>query len=213
MNEDDLIGTRSGRLVVVSSEGNNKHRKRLIRCKCDCGNEVVIVRSSITRKDEEKRTKSCGCARRESMLRVHTKHGMAKRGNETPTFSVWKDMHRRCRNKTRADYKYYGGRGIIVCDRWGDFKNFLDDMGERPPGMTIDRIDTYGNYEPLNCRWITIQEQQNNRRSCVYIEHDGRTLNMKQWARELGITYYVMQKKIKDGKGLRQILVEAGKVA
>lgn len=202
----DLIGIRVGRLVVISYEGRNKQSKQLFRCKCDCGNEVVTTKSSLTRKDEVKRTKSCGCARRESMLRVHTKHGMATRKGTVPEFGVWKDMIKRCTNEKRDDFKYYGGRGISVCERWLDFGNFYADMGERPDGMTIDRINTRGNYEPGNCRWITIQEQQNNRRSCVYVEHEGRTQNMKQWARELGISYEKVRAGIKSGKSMSEIL-------
>jgi len=87
------------------------------------------------------------------------KHGY----NGTGTYETWRGMKGRCLNKKRNDYKYYGGRGIKVCERWLEFKNFLDDMGERPEGKTLDRKDNDGNYEPSNCRWATKQEQQLNR--------------------------------------------------
>lgn len=83
----------------------------------------------------------------------------------TPTYNSWRSMKQRCLNKNSPDYKHYGGRGITVCERWMDFKNFLDDMGKRPKGMSLDRIDNDGNYEPSNCKWSNMKEQSNNRRT------------------------------------------------
>ena len=191
----DMTGIRFGKLVVAYYFGADVSRKARWLCKCDCGKETVVTGSSL----RSGGSKSCGCTRAETMKAVHTKHGMATRLNPAPEFGVWKDMIRRCTNKNRSDYKYYGGRGIAVCERWHEFANFFADMGERPHGMTIDRIDSNGNYEPSNCRWITIQEQQNNRRSCVFIEYQGRTQNMKQWAREFGVSYCTMRRKVKSG--------------
>ena len=99
--------------------------------------------------------------------RVHgnTKHGHSPRnGKESPTYQSWRHMKARCQNPNHPDYKYYGGRGVEVCERWQDFANFLADMGERSEGLTLDRINNEGNYEPGNCRWTTRKEQRQNQR-------------------------------------------------
>lgn len=96
------------------------------------------------------------------------RHGYAIRSQpKSVEYDTWVSMRSRCRNPNRADYEYYGGRGIKVCERWDSFENFLSDMGERPPGTSIDRIDPDGDYEPGNCRWATKVEQRHNRRDSV----------------------------------------------
>lgn len=105
---------------------------------------------------------------------------------ETPTYTSWRRMRSRCCRRNDPDYRLYGGRGIAVCDRWKTFKNFLSDMGERPLGKTLERIDSNSNYNPKNCRWATRTDQANNCRNNHKITHGGLTLGISQWESLLG---------------------------
>jgi hypothetical protein len=122
-------------------------------------------------------------------------------------------MRDRCSNPNRHDWKRYGGRGIKVCERWQVFENFLSDMGERPAGMSLDRIDPNGDYSPDNCRWASIRTQCNNTRRNVYVEHDGRRQTIAQWADELGVKrmrLYYLSRKTSPLDAVRWAFLENG---
>jgi len=174
-------GRSFGRLNILyrvdppDSVVNNGYRYYL--CQCSCGNEVVVQLSSLLSGG----TKSCGClhseltAERNRLQR--TTHGMS----DTSEYNIWNNMVARCTNKKLPGYGRYGGRGIEVCDRWlSSFENFYTDMGGRPPGTSLDRIDNNGDYAPDNCRWATTKEQSRNRRSNRLIE--GKP--MVEWCEE-----------------------------
>jgi hypothetical protein len=114
------------------------------------------------------------------------KHGHASCGKRSKTYKSWESMIARCYRPGHDTFHIYGGAGIKVCKRWRTFENFLADMGERPDGMTIDRIDSTGDYEPSNCRWANAETQQNNRSNVLKLEFGGLTMSPAQWARRIG---------------------------
>lgn len=178
----DLHGARFGRIAVISSDTPRISAGRsatMWRCRCDCGSEFSASTAILSNGHK----RSCGCLSAESRKARATKHGL----HGTRTYVSWRSMVNRCTNSKLAIYKRYGGRGISVCERWRTFESFLADMGERPEGMSLDRIDNNGNYEPSNCRWANDGQQSENRRSTRWIEHDGMRLTVSGWARKLGI--------------------------
>ena len=148
----DMTGMKIGNLTVIKRiDALSKHGQAQWRCRCQCGALTTVLGANL----RTQQTKSCGCQR-------GVRHGYSK----TLAYSAWCSMKTRCTNKHASSYRYYGGRGIRICDEWkADFVAFFLDMGERPAGFTLDRINPNGNYEPANCRWINKSDQSRFKRT------------------------------------------------
>lgn len=206
----NIKGNKYSRLLVISENEVRKDNKVQWNCVCDCGKKLVVCGKALRTGN----TKSCGCLQKEKAS-VSIKnflqnnecpniiHGMAR----TRIYNTWKNMNRRCKKKGSAHYKLYGGRGIKVCEEWNSFEKFYEDMKDGyTDDLTIDRIDVNGNYCKENCRWITMKEQSNNRRSNHILEFNGEKLNIEQWAKKLGIPRNRLQNRINRGWNLELAL-------
>lgn len=156
-----MIGRRFGHLIVLKQVGKNFAGRRMFLCRCDCGSERDVVGKYLRNGD----TRSCGCVTRTLISESSIVHGHSRRGARTGEYRIWSLMLRRTRATSGHEFFYYRSRGITVCERWQKFENFLADMGPRPtPSHSIDRINNDGNYEPGNCRWATLSQQNRNTR-------------------------------------------------
>lgn len=195
----DLTGMVFGKLTVVRIDDSGSRPIKWI-CVCSCGKEKAVRSSNLVSGS----TASCGCkvydnrGKRPDLSERNRRNAKYNKSSNR-TLRTWKAMKSRCLNENDKDYKNYGGRGITICDRWISFFNFLEDMGERPHGMTIDRIDTNGDYTPDNCRWATPKTQANNTRYNYYVEHNGEVKTVRQWSEQSAVEYKTLLYRISSG--------------
>lgn len=201
-------GVRFGRLTVVGitrvpASDRPLRRKWVLRC--DCGREATAEPSDVRRG----KVVSCGCWRAQKAGERQITHGRT----DTREYNSWRGMIERCTNEGHKDFHLYGGAGVKVCDRWrngsGDktgLECFIDDMGMRPTGKTLDREDSDGNYEPGNCRWATATEQVRNRRTSTRLTHNGETLHLYEWADRVGIAATSIKQRLRRGWSVRDAL-------
>jgi hypothetical protein len=160
----ELTDQKFGKLAVQKRADFTKKGAVVWECLCECGEKTFVISANL----RNGTTNSCGCIRKEMSSKKFRTHGLTK----TPTYRIWSGMKTRCTNKKSTNYELYGGRGIKICERWMRFENFLKDMGDRPIGLTLDRIDVNGDYEPNNCQWATKKEQAANRRKMRMINKE-----------------------------------------
>lgn len=183
-----LIGQRFERLVVTGLA--RKYGTTVLACVCDCGTNVTATQQQLF----NGRAKSCGCFKRDRAKTINFRHGMS----QTRTHRIWWGMIRRCTEPSFANWSDYGGRGIRVCERWLTFENFLADMGECQPGMTIERKDTNAGYDPGNCVWATPIEQARNKRNSRRYEYRGKLRSMAEIAELSGVHYGTLRSRLRN---------------
>lgn len=190
----DLTGQKFGRLVVIEQAGKDKQGRYRWLSECDCGNKIVTNGYYLRCGD----TKSCGCLNIEKTIERSTNHGHKTREKTSEIYEAWKGMIQRCTNPKNKAYHNYGGRGITVCNRWlHSFENFNEDKGKDwKPGLTIERKDNEGNYEPENVEWIPREQQQRNTRRNRLITCFGKTKCLAAWAEEYNIPYGTLLARI-----------------
>lgn len=186
-------GQKFARLTALRPNGKMPSGPILWLFVCECGRETSASCASVA----AGKTKSCGCLSREvsaAMCRDKTTHGHAKKGQVSATYNTWISMVQRTTRSNHPSYPEYGGRGITLCERWLIFKNFLEDMGERPAGTTIDRIDNGKGYFLENCRWADARTQQSNTRKARIVIVDGEPVSFSEAARRLGMSRPSLEK-------------------
>ena len=200
--EKDYTGKRFERLLIIGKSNKTDNYGHLYwDYLCDCGNTGVVRGADL----RAKTTVSCGCYNREILTKSVTSHG---KSYET-IYGLYQSMIERCNSKTSHAYPNYGGRGITVCGRWsgeGGFENFYEDMGERPEGCSLDRIDNAGPYSPENCRWATQKQQSRNMRTNHLITYKGITQCVTAWAEEIGVKPPLLFSRIRLGWSIEEML-------
>lgn len=193
----DLTGKHFGLLTAIEPVGKNKWGNLLWKCKCQCGNEVVIPSEKLV----QGRKRDCGCMETENRSRAASKHGITA-GGKPRTFIIWNGMKSRCNNPKSISYKNYGARGIRVCDEWMAFINFHNwaIANGYADGLEIDRIDNNGNYCPSNCHWVTRSENRKKTRNTHYITMAGETHNVSEWCEILHISKATAYRYLNEGQ-------------
>lgn len=194
-------GEKFGRLTVKGpTEKRNANGSILWQCSCDCGKKHTATAANLIKGV----TRSCGCYRAETPTNL--RHGHKRGDFESKTYRAWVNVKRRCNGKTLASWSDYGGRGITYDPRWENFEAFLEDMGEAPPGTSMDRINNDLGYSKENCRWVDWRQNNNNRRVSLHLEYEGRTLSLSEWSEETGIAYDTILQRFKKNWPAEKIL-------
>ena len=194
MYKVDMKGKRYGRYVVIRYMGENKRHESLWECKCDCGNIKVIPGIRLRKGG----ALSCGCLHKDEMIKRQTTHGLS----HTRIHDIWKELKQRCTNKSNSKYKYYGEKGITVCDEWSNsfinFYNWSIENGYNDT-LTIDRIDSSKGYDPSNCRWVSYKVQNNNKSDNKRYIIDGVNKTLSEWCQDYQVPFKRINNRISKG--------------
>lgn len=201
----EISGETFHRLVALWPVERRKNRHVLYLCRCECGEELFVTCSNL----RSGHTRSCGCLQIEAASVANSRHGLS----DDRLYGVWMQMRQRCSLETAPNYKYYGARGISVCERWNtSFEAFAEDMGERPEGASLDRIDNDGPYAPWNCRWTTSQSEQvrNSRavKNAFRLEYNGMSLTLSEWSAKTGISTAAIRSRLLREWAVERVLSE-----
>lgn len=193
-NIKDLTNQKFGRLTATKSIGSNKNKQRVWYCVCDCGNIKNVVAADLLSGN----TRSCGCLHDEGASERFGKH----HGAGTILYRTWKNMKQRCYKPNNKKYCNYGGKGVRICEQWlndfGSFQEWSHQNGYKE-GLTIERKDPNGNYEPANCKWIPFSEQHLNKSNAVKITIEGKEHYLKELAEQYNIPYVTLWQRYKNG--------------
>lgn len=189
----DVSGKKFNKLVFVRRTNERRNGNILWECKCDCGNVTLVKKWDVTSGN----TKSCGCLKMDvvkKMNQQNTSHGMSG----TKIYKIWESMKRRCDSNKTERYSNYGGRGITYCDKWDKFEGFHEwsKKSGYKEGLSIDRIDVNGNYEPSNCRWVTLEKQSFNKTNSRKVAYKNKELTIAELAKETGKSYHLLYQRI-----------------
>jgi hypothetical protein len=194
----DVIGERFSRLTVIQELPRhiqpNGASLRMVLCKCDCGKDLRATIGNL----RSGNTKSCGCHQVERAIEANTTHGNAPRKGRSRAYVIWFNMVARCGNEKSTSWPRYGAKGIRVCERWNEFQNFFDDMGDPPPSYSLERKDRLGDYSPQNCEWASRIAQARNTSTNVFVSLNGETKTIAEWAEIAGIKYDTLYRRIKQ---------------
>lgn len=193
MNQKDLTGQNFGMLTTIKIHSKSRNGN-LWECLCSCGNKSIVLTSNLLKGH----TKSCGCIGVIKLIKMNTTHNLSN----TKLYGVWGDIKSRCTNPKKDMYYIYGQRGIKMCEEWEkDFTNFYkwSMSNGYKDGLTIDRIDNDGNYEPKNCRWVSYVQQNRNRRITIFIEHKGQRKTLMEWSELFDVKYHTAYDRYKKG--------------
>ena len=192
---EDLTGQRFGRLLALSPIRQPGKRTKFL-CQCDCGEQSIVMSTNLKRGV----TKSCGCLQKERAAAAKTKHGHTRRSKgSTSTYNSWLGMKARCNNPGSPSYEDYGDKGIGYCKSWESFENFLEDMGERPDGKTLHRLNNDHGYDKANCVWADWATQGKYKSTTRWITIDGQTDTLTGWGRRMGVNYTTIQGRLNRG--------------
>lgn len=200
MRRHDLKGKRFGHWTVLEFHSRDRRGNLRWLCLCKCGVKRTVTGTSLV----NERSKSCGCLKTQITTERFTKHGL----HGAPAYGSWMAMMNRCNCLSNKAYSDYGGRGISVCERWLSVENFLADMGPKPKGMSLDRIDNDRDYEPDNCKWSTPSQQQRNTRNNRCLTYKGQTRCLAEWAEIFNLNYGTLRTRIKRGWSAERALNE-----